>query len=768
MPQAFSILLLLLLAAISSQCKYTKPQFKGTIGAIIDSTSSAGKQEKIAIEMAVEDFFDSTGHKPLLHVRDSQGRPVQAAWDAEELIKEKKVQAIVGLRTWKEAAFVAEYGAQMQVPVVSFATLAPSLLTSERWPFLVRVASSSQLQMKAVAAIIGSWKWKRVTIIYEDNNYGSAGSMASLICALKEVGSDVDYQSVFPPFQSLRNSTSSIQQELEKLRGKQYRIFIVHSTLSFSINLFTQAKLMGMMDKGYVWIATEPIMNHLDSLNASIISSMQGVVGIKTYFPRVARFSDFSIRFRRRFRSNYPDEDVSELGIFPLRAYDAVSSVLKALKRLQHREKSTKPTGVWFPSMGKPLLKAILSSNFEGLSGHIQFEGTELVPGPAFQIVNVVERSYRELGFWSPNLGFSRTVDMKVNKKSMEILGSVIWPGDPPYVPREWATGKRLKILVPADSPYENIMSVKTTLDGTKFDGFSIKVFEMVRENLSYPLLYDFFTHHGTYDSMIQELEEHGYDAVVGDTAIVGRRLKYGEFTQPYSESGVRMVVAVKQQPEKTWIFLMPFTKELWALTVVLVLYNGLILWLIERQEGNDDLVGSFRNQIGVLVWLSFNTLFSMQGEKLRSNLSRMAMAVWLFVAFVLTSSYTASLSSMLTVRRLEPSVVDVEWLKQTKAMVGCDRYSFVRSYLEEVLHFDKACIKPFDTGEDYPQALRTGQIKAAFLEVPYINYLLAKNCKGFMTAGPTYEVGGFGFVMSPSPTLKYFPATKGCILFFS
>lgn len=76
------------------------------------------------------------------------------------------------------------------------------------------------------------------------------------------------------------------------------------------------------------------------------------------------------------------------------------------------------------------------------------------------------------------------------------------------------------------------------------------------------------------------------------------------------------MVVAVKQQPEKAWIFLMPFTKELWALTVVLILYNGLILWLIERQEGNDDLVGSFRNQIGVLVWLSFNTLFSMQGKK--------------------------------------------------------------------------------------------------------------------------------------------------------
>lgn len=84
MPQAFFIhLLLLLLGAISSQCKHTKPQFTGTIGAIVDTTFKAGKQEKLAIGMAVEDFSSSTGHKPLLHVRDSEGNPVQAAWEGE-------------------------------------------------------------------------------------------------------------------------------------------------------------------------------------------------------------------------------------------------------------------------------------------------------------------------------------------------------------------------------------------------------------------------------------------------------------------------------------------------------------------------------------------------------------------------------------------------------------------------------------------------------------------------------------------------------------
>jgi glutamate receptor, ionotropic, plant len=36
--------------------------------------------------------------------------------------------------------------------------------------------------------------------------------------------------------------------------------------------------------------------------------------------------------------------------------------------------------------------------------------------------------------------------------------------------------------------------------------------------------------------------------------------------------------------------------------------------------------------------------------EKLESNLSRFVVIIWVFVVLILTSSYTASLTSMLTV----------------------------------------------------------------------------------------------------------------------
>ncbi|KAK3207030.1 hypothetical protein Dsin_021076 [Dipteronia sinensis] len=83
--------------------------------------------------------------------------------------------------------------------------------------------------------------------------------------------------------------------------------------------------------------------------------------------------------------------------------------------------------------------------------------------------------------------------------------------------------------------------------------------------------------------------------------------IKIVEFTQPYAESGLSMIVPVKSE-ESAWMFKRPFT------------------WTIH--------------------------------------------------------------SSMLTVKRLKPSVADIERLKRNNSKVDCDGDSFVRKYLENVLDF--------------------------------------------------------------------------------
>lgn len=117
----------------------------------------------------------------------------------------------------------------------------------------------------------------------------------------------------------------------------------------------------------------------------------------------------------------------------------------------------------------------------------------------------------------------------------------------------------------------------------------------------------------------------------------------------------------------------------------------------------------------------------------------------------MLTSSYTASLTSMLTVPRLEPSVKDIGWIKKTNATVGCDGDSFVKDYLRHVLELQN--IKTISNQDDYPTELENGTIKAAFLEIPYQKVFLREHCNQYVVAGPNYRFGGLAFVS----TRRYF-----------
>lgn len=154
-------------------------------------------------------------------------------------------------------------------------------------------------------------------------------------------------------------------------------------------------------------------------------------------------------------------------------------------------------------------------------------------------------------------------------------------------------------------------------------------------------------------------------------------------------------------------------------------------------------------------IYVSNITLFI--GGKLHSNLSRMAMVVWLFVALVITQIYTANLTSILTVQKLEASVNGVESLQYGNAVVGCCRGSFVAKYLVDVLRFHKGNIRTYNSPEEYAHALRSKEKAAAFLEVPFAKSFLAKYCREFITAGSTYKVGGFSYVSFLSKDSLYF-----------
>lgn len=134
--------------------------------------------------------------------------------------------------------------------------------------------------------------------------------------------------------------------------------------------------------------------------------------------------------------------------------------------------------------------------------------------------------------------------------------------------------------------------------------------------------------------------------------------------------------------------------------------------------------------------------------ERLENNWSRLVLIIWIFVVLIITQSYAASLASMLTVQRLQPTFIDVKKIKEKGYCVGHMNGSFVKGFLEDHLGFNDVKLKAYNTPEEYHHALSNGEVAAIFDEIPYVKVFLSKyGSKKYAMVGPTYKTDGFGFV---------------------
>ncbi|KAG2683886.1 hypothetical protein I3760_10G054700 [Carya illinoinensis] len=643
---------------------------------------------------------------------------------AEEMIRDQKVKVIIGMHTWPEAAQVADVGRQARVPVISFA--APAIINPPLirllWPFLMRMAKNGSEQIQCIADIVHAYNWQRVVAIYEDEGYGSnAGMLALLSEALQNVGLEIEYRLVLPPFSSVPDPERVVQEELNKLLKTQARVFVVlHSSLEMATFLFREAKQMGLVGRDSAWIISESITSLLDSVNNSVISSMEGAIGIKTYYSEIgnSEYRDFYTHFREIFRVEYPEEDNFDPGIYALRAYDSIRVVTQAIQRMATN--SSNP---------KILLDNMLSNNFSGLSGKIHFEGGQLLDSSTLRIVNVIGKRYKEIDFWTPEFGFS-LMSPSIEKDTLS--GPVIWPGNLKRAPTGWempTDAKPLKIAVPGKATFDKFVKVEygEKSNQNKYDGFCIQIFHKVRDLLGYNLPYEFEAHNGSYNDLIYGVYNKTFDAVIGDFTILAERLQYVDFTLPYADSSLETMVTAK--PEwSALMFTVPFTWELWVATGVILIYTMLIVWFLEHQS-NPEFSGPWKSQISTALWFTISSLFFAHREKIHNNSTRVVIVVWLFVVLILTSSYTASLSSMLTVQQLQPTFTDIQWLKKNNLKVGCSSNSFVKEYVENVLHFNSENIVEISNEYKYLVEFQCNNISAAFIELPYEKVFLSKYC---------------------------------------
>ncbi|KAI4371030.1 hypothetical protein MLD38_019307 [Melastoma candidum] len=429
-----------------------------------------------------------------------------------------------------------------------------------------------------------------------------------------------------------------------------------------------------------------------------------------------SKLKEFRQKFSNGYRRIYGTSEVEKFGpsMHALRAYDCIMAIVRSFDDVRCEVS----------------MKKISEVEFVGLSGPIdlqQVTGLRLWSPMAEKVILKVSPGARE-----------READRRKNTRLLQAT-----------------VKKKLQIGVPWRTPFGLFVEeVNETKGNTKYVGFCIEVFLAALKDPVIPdFNYDFVPHHGTYDELVEKVYNQTYDGAVGDITILANRSKIVEFTQPFMESSLSMIVLAKPEHGKRFLFAKPFTPTMWAASGGVLLYTVFVVWALEHGH-NGEFSGPPTQQLSTALWFTFSSLFFAQREQVHHTFSRIVLVVWFFVALILTQSYTASLTSMLTLQNIKPSVTTIESLRSNNAPVGCDPKTFVCNYLVNVLHFRQGQIRGITNTSNYVDHFRSGNISALFLESPYEKAFFKNHCQGFINTPLPYRFGGFGFAFPKNSSL--------------
>ncbi|XP_078181411.1 glutamate receptor 2.3-like [Carex rostrata] len=535
---------------------------------------------------------------------------------------------------------------------------------------------------------------------------------------------------------SLSDPQTTIRAELDRMRQRLPTVYIIlRSSENLTLSLFREASIAGMMDKGSVWICGPDIITLLDStLNTSFISNhMQGIIGIEPYINELEpEYSRFYTEFQQAFRSEYEKNNEISFtpGVYALRAYDGLHAISSAANRSQVN--------------GNTLMENLQASSFTGLIGLVRprtnpsnkEEGT----CSNFRVVNVVGKSYKEIGYWSEGFGFYKDqFQLSLRGSTLQQLTVVIWPGEANTIPGGL---RKLIVCVPINSPeYAAYGFLKVDNKTNTYDGFCMDVFTAALERLSYSILFEFvpFTinaNHITFDDLLDQvyfkvyhinslstnsvyiIRSNLYFIIayiyahnnIYDITITSSRSEKVSFTEPFIESGLTMIVPLKHK-NAGLLITKPFHWKLWITFFILLISNFCAIWYLEKDFNAEvGFNGPWKEQLGTTFWIVGNTIFQNHGERIGNNYTRVVIISWLLVVLIVSNCFTANLSSILVTEKLKP-VVDM-------SMVGSQNVTFINKYVENVLNFKN--IKKIKFLEEFPRAFENGTITAAIMESPY------------------------------------------------
>ena len=286
--------------------------------------------------------------------------------------------------------------------------------------------------------------------------------------------------------------------------------------------------------------------------------------------------------------------------------------------------------------------------------------------------------------------------------------------------------------------------------DGT-WNGISIDLWRRVADELH---LHYRFAEEPTVQVLINGVTEGRFDIAVAALTVTAKRARIIDFTQPFYTTGLGIAVPAGGEP--SWLPVIRTMKSFGFAQAIFVLVSlalavGLLVWIFERRH-NADFGGSATKGLSTGVWWSTVAMTQRHtGELGPTTLpGRLIAVVWMIVSIVTIAVFTASVTSVLTIKHLQGAVHGLGDLPTVR--VG----AVAGTSTEEALSRLRISYRKFATPQDGLKALRAHSLDAFIYDKPLLAWMIRQNfASSIELIDTTFDPQEYAFAVPSNSALE-------------
>ena len=279
-----------------------------------------------------------------------------------------------------------------------------------------------------------------------------------------------------------------------------------------------------------------------------------------------------------------------------------------------------------------------------------------------------------------------------------------------------------------------------------EYIGFSIDLWQAIAKELK--LDYELYGE-TTVTDLLESVAIENTDVAIAGITITSEREKTVDFSHSFFESGLQILVPIRSQasPINTFISLIisPILLKTIGVLLVVIVISAHLLWFFERKKNSEMFPQEYLKGIWEACWWSVVTVVTVgYGDKAPIGVAgRIIATIWMFTGVLLVSYFTASVSSALTLQRLETSIQGLEDLngKRVATVAGSTAAEYLSNRPMKKIEYEAV--------EEAFASLEESKVDAVVYDAPVLQHYAAQDgADRAKVVGSTFEQQSYGIAL--------------------